>query len=455
MNMRPSFSLFALTFAVASMLSVSAVAQVMTLEQARERAADAAFDVRDAQLRVAQAETMRRQVRAIWIPSVDLAAVYTLHDEGQELVIPNVYEPIAPWLDTVAAANPALPPSSVLTDRGDEVMVVREQHAPRGILTVTQNLYAPAAAPLRDQAAAQREVADNALDATRLGVDGAVVELYFGAARWLRIVEAAEGNVELADLAVQRAERALQYEVGTAFELNRAQVDASRARREADSARTAYRLTIEALAMVLDVPPDFDVEAPAPSDVPLDIDALVAEALDARPEVRLAQAQLALHEARFRETRRGWVPAVQAQFEAMAQRETAFGGDAFVWNAQVAAAWSLYDGGQRSAEAAARALDAESARLAADEARLRIRTDVTSAVLRAADREREVAQAREEAALAERNDELTRQAADAGVASTLDVRAAREQLYLAQIAVGTAEVEYAQALVELERVVGR
>ncbi len=366
-----------------------------------------------------------------------------------------MYEPIAPWLDTVAAANPALPPSSVLTDRGDEVMVVREQHAPRGILTVTQNLYAPAAAPLRDQAAAQREVADNALDATRLGVDGAVVELYFGAARWLRIVEAAEGNVELADLAVQRAERALQYEVGTAFELNRAQVDASRARREADSARTAYRHTIEALAMVLDVPPDFDVEAPAPSDVPLDVDALVAEALDARPEVRLAQAQLALHEARFRETRRGWVPAVQAQFEAMAQRETAFGGDAFVWNAQVAAAWSLYDGGQRSAEADARALDAESARLAADEARVRIRTDVTSAVLRAADREREVAQAREEAALAERNDELTRQAAAAGVASTLDVRAAREQLYLAQIAVGTAEVEYAQALVELERVVGR
>ncbi len=455
MNMRPSFSLFALTFAVASMLSVSAVAQVMTLEQARQRAADAAFDVRDAQLRVAQAETMRRQVRAIWIPSVDLAAVYTLHDEGQELVIPNVYEPIAPWLDTVAAANPALPPSSVLTDRGDEVMVVREQHAPRGILTVTQNLYAPAAAPLRDQAAAQREVAEGALDVTRLGVDGAVVELYFGAARWLRIVEAAEGNVELADLAVQRAERALQYEVGTAFELNRAQVDASRARREADSARTAYRHTIEALAMVLDVPPDFDVEAPAPSDVPLDVDALVAEALDARPEVRLAQAQLALHEARFRETRRGWVPAVQAQFEAMAQRETAFGGDAFVWNAQVAAAWSLYDGGQRSAEADARALDAESARLAADEARVRIRTDVTSAVLRAADREREVAQAREEAALAERNDELTRQAADAGVASTLDVRAAREQLYLAQIAVGTAEVEYAQALVELERVMGR
>lgn len=450
--LRPSHVLL---FIAAFTIPASALAEDLSLSDARERAATVHVEVQIAEERLASAALLIDQARAIWIPSVTATGAYTFFNSASDATFPNPYTPLGPWLDTVQTVNPALPDSTVLTAQPDTELVVRNQHDVRGSIRVEQVLYSPRALPLRQQALRGVDAAEAGVDATRRRVDEAVLSLYFDALRWRRVVDAAERNVALVEVHVERAQRALELEVGSAFEVNRADVDLLRARRELEGARTAYALTREALAGLLDRDADFDVVEPDAYPLDADPETLLGDALSRRSDLRAARLQRDVQDARIAESRDRWIPSVQAQLQADVQRETDLSGDAVQWFARIAAEWEIYDSGLRRTERRIREHDRAEVELRIADLEDQIRTELAMATLQLEDARREVEQTRQEADLARRNETLTEEARTAGVASYLDVRAAQEQRYLAEIAEATAEVALRRAEYALARVVER
>ncbi len=425
----------ALTLALGTTSALAQDAPVVTLEEARAAAAHDAFDVRAASAALDRAALLESQARTLWHPTVNLTAAYRLNGTESRFDMPNPYGPLAPWLDTVAGSHGGLPPSSVLTEAETEPLVMGHQHDPRGIASVTQTVYSPRIRPLIDQALAAHAETEAGADAIRFAVDGAVVELYFGALRQHGHVTAMARNVELATLNLERAEVALRESVGGEFEVNRAQVALARAERNLGNAEAAYSLTVDALAELLDRPPDFDVVAPPELfDAPAD-----TARLDQRPELRRLEEALGRHDAGIAEARARALPVVQLQGEATAARETEVA-DHLTWHVQIAASWDLYDAGVRRVTRRQREHDRVEAEIRVEQARASLDAEVRRARIRLREAERDATQASREAELAVRNVEVTREAFAAGAAGFVDVETAQTQRLLAEVALADAEI---------------
>lgn len=424
-----------------SLVSRPVTAQVLTLDEALSEAAEQAYAVRIADEGVAQTAQLEDQARSLWRPSVDLSAAYVAAGPEQEIDFGAPLAPVADAFDGLQAANPDLVVPDVGAFRDPlSPIVVRPTHMVQGSVTLTQTLYQPRVAPLLRQARAARAEAEAGRAEAELAVRRAAQDLYFEAVRFQRLRAASERNVELAALQLERAETALREQVGSIFERNRARVSLQRAERDLGQTETGYRVTLDALAEVLDRAPGFEVEAPASLRSTPPLNDLVASAWETRPELERLAAAERRFEAEVDDVRSGGVPVVQAELAGTVQNQTDVADEPFSWQVQIAAQWNLYNGGRRSAERRFQERNATRAALEREERRAAIEGELRRLWHHTEQAERDVEQARAEAELAEENVEVTSAARRAGAASVLDEEAAREQRQLADIALAEAEV---------------
>lgn len=429
--------------------------RTLTLADAMELLEEENLDVSIADNRVEQADDMRRQALSMLRPTINLSAAYTLRDEEIELDFGNPFEPLAPFLDAVysehAADYPDLYDPATLTQPtsggGD---IVQYRHDVSGSLTIDQSLYNARALPYIRQARIGVRQAENGRELVLHNLRGAVTQSYFAAVLQHRFVDVAERNVELARLAHESAVIAYEEDVGNRFEINRTQVELSRAERDVENARTAYRIAIRNLATLLDTEADFDVAQPpeittAPADpsVPADTPELIGHRLE-----------LERQGERQTEVRNRWFPSLYARAQANLQRESAFAGDRFSWFLQIGASWDLWDGGEAAALRDLREEELLAEELRRDQTVAQLEAAIDNALLRIEQLERDVASAAADVELGRENLQLTDTAVLYGTATALDAQVAREQLYLSELSLATAEVNLQASIYDLLRLLG-
>jgi outer membrane protein len=439
-------------FASVALLALPAAASaqsVLSLDDARQAARDHSWDLAAAESALAQAEILLDSARAVLLPRVEATASYTYNGTEVTFDVPNPLEPLIPYLTAVRdGLDPSLPDPTLFGGTG-EPSTIQFRHDVRGSLSATQTLFNPRAFPLRRQAFRTIDLARHASAQIEQGLDGVVIDAFFGACAAQRFIRIAERNVELARLSAERTVAAQEAGVGNRFEANRARVDLAAAERDLLNAQTTYQIAIEAMAILLERSPDFDVVEPAPVALPASIDAAAEEAAATRPDVRVWDLQLALDEERVQESRVEWLPVVTASITGNVQRESAFGGEAFTWNAGVQAYWAIYDGGLRRAERRRRELDLVDAEIRRDQAAEQVGAEVARLSRALEQEERNVVLAQQQVELARTNVEVTQFALEQGAASELDVQYAQQQAYLSEIALADAEVNRLQRQYEL------
>ena len=413
---------------------------------------------------IEQARLLHTQARSALLPDVNLSFAYTFRDREVLFEMPNAYAPLSPYLDSVyngdlelqqyLGDNPNVPDARAMAATEAEASVIQYRHDYRFGATVNQTILDFRVLSLLDQADIALEQAENGREQAGYQLYASLQALYFEALAAQRLVEVSEHNVELAEIASERATAALEEDVGNRFEENRAQIAVHTAQRDLEASRLAYSLATEALRAYLDLPEAFDVVEPPPLEPVETIDDVLGEALATHPGLEGVELSRRLSEERLDENRAQWWPTVHAQAQATTVRESAFSGDAFSWSLGIVLNWDVWDGGLRLAQRNTVELDIEANRLRLEQQHANVTSSVRNAWMRYETQAQLMDSVRAEAELASRNHWITQEAFDLGAATSLDVDIAQQQLYLAEVAQALSEVRLRALLYELHRLAG-
>ncbi len=317
-------------------------------------------------------------------------------------------------------------------------------------LIVPEAWFSVAAA--RDSALAAAE----ASDATRLTVRTALVQAAWTAWAGDEIVAASERAVASARSQAESARRLL--DAGTATSLSVLQAETSATRRQSDlvaarSERSRARIAVGVLLgrsepVAITMPP----LAPAAG---YDVEDLFRQALETRPELRAQAAVVRSYEKQQSAALWRLAPQVSASGSAQTQTVPYPTGEQAGWRVSIDLTWTLYDGGYRYGRADQASAQASEARAAETGTRIQILQEVQNAA-------RDVEVSRQRLALARQERETASAAAASakrgfgeGLSSSLDVLAANDVLYGAEIQVATASARLGGSLAALDRAVGR
>ncbi|MBN1946828.1 MAG: TolC family protein [Bradymonadales bacterium] len=435
----------------------------LTLDQARETMVERNRDLAYARRSIDLAGLLRDRAVGTLLPRVDLQGQYTLRDEEVLFEMGNTYAPLLPYLNSVYNADPELQQyfadnpgtdARELATMEFEPAVIMRRHTLSGSLVLTQTLFNYRSFALLDLAEIVNQQSANGVEQARFQLDGALNRLYFGAVGLKRFIEVSQRNVELARLTFNRARIAHEEGVGNEFEVTRAQVALSRAERDLENAVLTYRLAISSLALLLDIPDDFEVVAPPPLDPPENLEVLQSRAWEQRPEVVGWDLAMEYGQRYIDENRAQFWPTLMAQGIMNLQQASAFGGDEFSWMVVVTASWNLYDGGLRSIETRNRELLLEQSSIRREQGQQRLANELQQAWMNLESQQRQVESARSEVELAQANLELSQTAWELGAATELEVEYAREGLFLSELALASLEVQLQAQIYELYRLSG-
>ncbi len=294
--------------------------------------------------------------------------------------------------------------------------------------------------------------------AARQQVRAGLVEAAHGSVALEESVVASERAVDSAAELARSAERRVAAGTAAPLDLLRARTELVRRQSDLENARAQLDRSRLALGILLARAYPIRIAVPAPpsaDDLPQGEEALAAEALSRRPEIRAQAASIDAAEAQIRSAWARLAPQLSASGSVFASDVPYPTGERTGWRATVDLAWTLYDGGfrygkRRQAEAAA-----AGARAAAEAERLAV-------VQEALDAARDLAVAKERFRLAESQRSLASDAAasakrsfDAGIASSLDVIDSNDRLYLADVGLADARARLASARVATARALGR
>jgi outer membrane protein TolC len=193
----------------------------------------------------------------------------------------------------------------------------------------------------------------------------------------------------------------------------------------------------------------------AGGEAPRQLESLVAEALQTRPELAAQEAQIRSAQAQANSARLRWLPQISGSGAVFAADVPYPTGKKQGWRLTLDALWSLYDGGLARGKRDQAEADLVTARAAAEAQRLSIVQEVQ-------DTRRDVSVAKERLRLAEQQRDLATAAAasakrtfEAGVASSLDVLDANDRSYQAELAMADARGRLGIARVALDKALGR
>jgi outer membrane protein TolC len=406
----------------------------LTLDEALAALERQNLTLAQARARAEEARAAGGQASAQLLPSLSAGASYTRNSADAGLSI-GPLPPIFP-----SGKNLVIQPLEQLSAQG----------------TLRVPLVVPSAWYDVRAARASARAADASADAIRLQLRTGFAQAAHGARAAEEVVVASEQAVELAAEHARSAERRVKAGVSPPLDALRAKTEL--VRREGDLVRARADLDRARLALGIllgrDAPVRVAVADPVPPQVALASE-LTAGALARRPELLAQREQIAAAEQQVDATWARLAPQLSASGTVFASDVPYPTGDRDGWRATVDLTWPIFDGGLREARRRQARAQLATARAGAEAQRLAVVQEV-------ADSTRDLDVARERLRLAETQRGLAADAAasarrsfEAGIASSLDVVDANDRLYQADVGLADARARLAQAVLGVDRAVGR
>ena len=211
----------------------------------------------------------------------------------------------------------------------------------------------------------------------------------------------------------------------------------------------------EALALTAGLEPDFDVAEPPSvtlTGVPV---AIPDDVVRSRPDILAVEKQAQIADNQIEAVWWTYAPTLTAQLNATQQAETPFNPDAFSWNVQLIAAWTLYDGGLREADLADARSQFRASRLTRDQTERVLRSNYRQAAADLESHELLRASAAEHVALAQTALAQAEDGYRLGALRQLDVLDAEAQLHLARTQLASEELQVELARRNVLRLLGQ
>mgnify|MGYP000016121567 CR=1 FL=1 len=337
-----------------------------------------------------------------------------------------------------------------LSDGGS--VVIQKYYALTGQMMISQPLLDARLFPLYRQASLENEASklSNAEQQRLIGFEAA--DAFLLVLRSEEVLRAAERRILFSRDRLRDAEARVEAGLVSSNDATRSALEMKNAERQLVVAQNAVALARTELGALLWaeidgalVPPEGLLQAAASEDSP---DSKAGVTVEARLDVRAARLRTQAAEAAAREPNYRAVPTLSLQAEGRYTNEAGLSGRNYNGSASLQANWSLWDGGDRSAESRARAATARAMDLQRTglQRAARIALQRADINLRNARVTRGLSQGAAELAAhnADQSTELYRQ----GLSTALQVADANQQRFEAEVA--SSSDRYALALAYLD-----
>ncbi len=286
-----------------------------------------------------------------------------------------------------------------------------------------------------------------------------VTRSYYAVLSAEKQTEVAAQTLELTQSEVERAQARFDAGEARRTEVLRAEVDAARARRALVAAENAYDVARADLARRIGLSADETFAAITPEWVPEaefeDLPHLYAMALDLRSDLRAARLQI--DSSREQETiirREAW-PTLDLQFVHSFSDPDSVQNPNNSWTAAAVARFEFWDGGSRRISRLQQSDRTDQATLRVRDLEKTIQLEVQQAILDLHNVRENLIALRKEVDLAEENFRTLSEQARVGLATSLDVSTALNELDLARTELARQEFDFEVAKQRVEQSVGR
>jgi len=350
----------------------------------------------------------------------------------------------------------------VLNATGNDTVRPRDtpKNAAQGALTLQQPLIVMSAFPLLAQAKHNLEAqrAQTIEDKRQLAFD--VAKAYFGVLLAQQVVEAAQKKLDTATADVADTDAQFKAQLVSSNDVTRAKVSLATSVRELSQDRSQLATAYIELGFIINAPPPTVLQAPsalldAGKLPPPPAEALVKQGLAARPDLVARKAgALASHDF-AREPRYRYFPTLSLIGQLTATSNAGPTGHDVDGSIQLAASWSIYDAGARSADIRSRDAAAKIADLQAQELVRSIDADVRTAVSQLAAAQQALAAAQDAATASRKSADETAILYKQGLAKAIELVDANEQRFSAEVSYAEAEFSVANAYLSLRQATGQ
>jgi len=403
-------------------------------------------------------------VTALLAPLLLVAAPLTLDQAVAEAIERNETYGIARAQQTQAEADlraawAELLPSADLTgsytrrrlrappEDSDQDILIRAQNALNARVLAQTTLFEASEIP-------NIRAAEDDLQAQETQTEATVRTFAFDVATaFLQVVvvertrSAAAQRVELAETTLSEVRQRAEAGLTSTNDVSRSRLELASARltlTEADNALVQARLQ---LGFLLGRPVEEVLRDPVfvGGEAEPALTALVDEAMSLRPDVAVLRTEVDAARRRAMEPWLRLVPSLQGEADFTFTNETGFQEREFNYNLSLIAAWPIYDGGVRYADAKRTRARLEELQLQLEQLRRTVEVGIRSTLAERARARAAVDQAEAQVAVAEVNAEEVAERFKAGLATALEQADANVQLFEARSRLETSRFELSRA----------
>jgi outer membrane protein TolC len=415
------------------LLPADATGPVITLDEALQVAGQQSLDLKALSAQLDQAQEITWKALSLYLPQVVASASYTRQDE--------VVQPFP-----VSIAGTSLVTVSVEEQRQDLFGVQAN---------VTQTLVsARLFFAIRSAKDSQRAVTLNLENGRRQVLFG-VARAYYGTAALKEALGVSQHLLEIAQR--QEHDAQVRYSAGAIAKVGliRAQIDRARAEEDVKRARAGYLSAKVGLAALLNRDTAFEVTAPPEPALPAtELDALVSQGLQARPDVQAYRYTVQSEEENRKSQQSRYLPDVQLFGRYVWANQLQLNGKHDAWYAGLQLQWILLDGLRRESDIREAGGRIAEAKARAEGSVVALRRDVTQALLDLESSRANEAKSREQRDLAAENLRLVNVAYRAGTATAVEQADATAQLRNAEIQVTTDTLNAQLAALQVLNTIG-
>ena len=407
----------------AAVVPADATGPVITLDEALQVAGERNLDLKALSAQLDQAGEITWKALSLYLPQVTVGASYTRQDE--------VHLPLA-----IPAGNPDAS-GAFSTFYLDPVEFQRKDLL--GVqANATQTLFSARLYFAIRGAKESQHAAVKSLENGRRQVLFGVARAYYAAASLKEALGVTGRLLEIAQR--QEKDARVRYQAGAIAKVGfiRAQIDRARAEEDVKRSQAAYLSAKVALASLLDRDTAFEVAPPPQPSLPGgDLDGLVNQAIDTRPDIQAAHIQVHAAEESRNSVHSRLLPDIQLFGKYQWANQKGFNNQSSAWSGGVQLQWTIFDG--LLLESDAREADAKIAEAAAREegAKVGVRQEVSQALLDLESAQANAQKSKEQRDLAAENQRLVDVAFRAGTATAVEEADATAQLRNAEIQVTT------------------
>ncbi|MBN2527453.1 MAG: TolC family protein [Deltaproteobacteria bacterium] len=386
------------------------------------------------------------QIQAAWamlLPNLSAEAKLIRNRDKVAMAVPNFENIDFPAL----MAGAPLPP-------GDEV-VIQEKWQPSLNFTANITLFNARSIPLIKYAYDAVELTRLQSQIARNDLLFAVTSSYYQIANLKELVYVYADNVNVAKESLRMAEARTLVGQGTKIDVMRAKIQVKDKERTLADAVDAYYTAKRSLALFIGAKGDFQIVMPRQiADHQKTEATLTDEALESRIELKSAELDVTMARRLAKDTRNKWIPKFDATWKLDITNAGGFSGEKVNWMLIFAMNWSILEGGARLAEKKQRAAEIRMAQNKIDELKLDIKTDVSSKVQEKISKQRNLEVTAELVALAEENHNMISRQYEVGMANSLELTDAANELANQKVMQVLAKLQYELALLTLGKTIG-